>query len=88
MAISMTQRVPGMPPEAYDATIARIGEPLRHSPGFISHTAQVTEDGLMVTEVWESRQQWESWFTSFVQPHLPPELPPPTVTELHHALGC
>ena len=87
MAISMTQHAPGMPGDAYDETMANVAEPLRRSPGFISHTAQITGDGVTVTEVWESREQWENWFNNSVKPHLPPGTPPPTVTELHQALG-
>ena len=52
MSISMTQHAPGMPGDAYDETMANVGEPLRQSPGFISHAAQITEDGVTVTEVW------------------------------------
>jgi hypothetical protein len=53
MPISMTQRSPGMPAAAYDEIIAHLAEPLRSSEGFISHAAQVTADGVTVTEVWE-----------------------------------
>lgn len=87
MAISMTQHAPGMPREVYDETMDNVGEPLRQSPGFISHVAQITQDGVTVTEVWESQEQWENWFNTSVKPHLPPGAPPPTVTQLHHALG-
>jgi heme-degrading monooxygenase HmoA len=87
MPITMTQHAPGMPREVYDQTIANIGEPLRQSGGFISHAAQVTADGVTVTEVWETREQWQQWFDTSVRPHLPPGAPEPTVTELHNALG-
>jgi hypothetical protein len=40
-----------------------------------------------VTEVWETREQWERWFNASVRPHLPAHAPEPTVTELHNALG-
>lgn len=87
MPISMTQHAPGMPPAAYDEIMVHTEEPLRGSEGFISHAAAVTADGLTVTEVWETREQWERWYTESVKPHLPADSPEPTVTELHNAIG-
>ena len=87
MPITMTQHSPGMPPQVYDEIIANVGEPLRRSPGFISHVAHVSPEGITVTEVWESREQWEQWYTASVKPHLPPDAPAPALTELHNALG-
>ena len=87
MPISMTQRSPGMPAAAYDEIIEHLAQPLRSSEGFISHAAEITADGVTVTEVWESRGDWERWHTVSVEPHLPPNAPEPTITELHHALS-
>ncbi|MBV9418097.1 MAG: antibiotic biosynthesis monooxygenase [Solirubrobacterales bacterium] len=87
MPITMTQHAPGMPPHAYDEIMVGAGEPLRRSPGFVSHVAHASSDGITVTEVWESREQWEQWYTTSVKPHLPPDAPPPVVSELHNALG-
>ena len=87
MPITMTQHSPGMPFHVYDEIIANVGGPLRASPGFISHVANAGPDGVTVTEVWETREQWESWYSTSVKPHLPPNAPSPTVTELHNALG-
>jgi heme-degrading monooxygenase HmoA len=87
MPITMTSHAPGMPASAYDEIIANVGEPLRHSQGFISHAAEVSPDGVTVTEVWETREQWEDWYDTSVRPHLPPGTPEPTVTELHNALA-
>jgi heme-degrading monooxygenase HmoA len=87
MPISMTNTAPGMPAEAYDEVMANVAEPMRRSEGFISHTAQISPDGVTVTEVWETREQWQQWFDVSVRPHLPPGAPEPTVVELHNALG-
>lgn len=87
MPIQMTNRAPGMPAEAYDEIMRDVAEPLRRSEGFISHAAQLTDAGLTVTEVWETREQWERWFDSSVRPHLPPGAHAPTVVELHHVVG-
>jgi len=58
------------------------------SPTGLSPTrAEITPDGVTVTEVWMTREQWERWFSASVRPHLPADAPEPTVTELHNALG-
>lgn len=88
MPISMTQRSPGMPAATYDEIIGHLAEPLRANDGFISHAAEITPDGITVTEVTETRDQWERWHAASVKPHLPPNAPEPIVTELHSALGC
>ncbi len=87
MPISMTQHAPGMPRQAYDETMANLAEPLRQCEGFISHAAQLSEDGVTVTEVWTTHEQWERWYTTSVKSHLPDDAPEPTVTELHNALA-
>ena len=87
MPISMTSTAPGMPAEAYNAVMADVAEPLRRSAGFISHAAQVSPDGVTVTELWETREQWQQWFDTLVRPHLPPGTPEPTVVEVHNAFG-
>ncbi len=87
MPISMTQHAPGMPRQAYDETMAHVAEPLRRSEGFISHAAQITAEGVTVTEVWDTREQWKHWYTTSVKPHLPNDAPEPTVTDLHNAIA-
>jgi heme-degrading monooxygenase HmoA len=87
MPISMTNHAPGMTAEAYDQVMADATRPLRRTPGFISHVAEITPVGVTVTEVWDSREQWQQWFDHAVRPHLPAHAQRPTVTELHSALG-
>lgn len=87
MPIIMTSTAPGMPAEAYDAAMADVAEPLRRSAGFISHAAQISRDGVTVTELWETREQWQQWFDTSVRPHLPPGTPEPTIVDVLNALG-
>ncbi len=70
MPISMIRRAPGMP-VAYDEIIAQVAEPLCSSEGFISNTAQITPDGVTVTEVWETHDQWETLARRIRQPAPP-----------------
>ncbi len=86
MPISITSTAPGMPAEAYDAAMVDVAESLRRSAGFISHAAQISRDGVTVTELWETREQWQQWFDTSVRPHLPPGTPQPTVVEVRNAL--
>lgn len=87
MPILMTAPVPGMTAEVYDQIIQNVGDALRAAPGFISHAAVVDAEGLTVTEVWESREQWEDYYTTTVRPNLPPDTPQPTTTELRAGFG-
>ena len=87
MPITMTQQSPGMPAEAYDEIIANLAQPLRQSAGFISHTAQLTGQGVTVTEVWETSEHWQRWYDANVKPHLPEGAPDPMLVDIHYALG-
>lgn len=87
MPITMTNHAPGMSADAYNEIMANVAVPLGQSAGFVSHSASVSPEGVTVTEVWESRDQWEGWFDAAVRPHLPAGAPEPTVVELHNALG-
>jgi heme-degrading monooxygenase HmoA len=87
MAIRMTNTAPVMSGEDYDRMMVDVAEPLRRADGFISHSAEASADGLTVTELWESRAQWQKWFDASVRPHLPPDAAEPTITELHSAFG-
>ncbi|GAC1320568.1 MAG: hypothetical protein NVSMB25_13150 [Thermoleophilaceae bacterium] len=86
MAIMMTHANPGMPPQIYDEIIARLIDALRQEEGFIFHCAQVSADGIIVTEVWENLDQWQGWYERSVQPHLPADAPQPHVVELHNSI--
>jgi len=48
---------------------------LRSSDGFISDAAEITADRVTVTEVWETREQWERWFNASVSHTYPPTHP-------------
>ncbi|MCW3049524.1 MAG: hypothetical protein JWO74_3808 [Solirubrobacterales bacterium] len=87
MPISMTNPAPGMTAETYDEVMTNVAEPLRQAEGFIAHAAQVTPEGVTVTEVWDTREQRRHWFDTSVRPHLPPGAPEPIVVELHNAVG-
>jgi heme-degrading monooxygenase HmoA len=85
MPILMT--VAGMPKEHYEGMFAALGDPVRRAPGFVAHFAQETPDGVVVQEVWETREQFDTFFRDNVAPNVPPGAPEPDVTELLNATG-
>jgi heme-degrading monooxygenase HmoA len=87
MAVSVTTHIPGLPGEAYDSMAAQQKEPLLAAPGFISHTATVSPDGVTVVEIWDARDDWQRFFDENIKEHLPPGLPAPTVAELRNVIG-
>ena len=87
MPIQMTNHAPGMTAEVYDEVMTHAAAPMRAAPGFIAHAAQVRDDGVTVTEVWESEEDWRRWFDTAVRPHLPEGAPDPQVAGLHRVVA-
>ena len=88
MAVLITLR-PTIAPEGYDQVDAIVSRELPGQPGFISHAAQASGDGMVIHEVWESAEDQQRWFSEHIAPNLPEgmEPPAPEVTELHNAIG-
>jgi hypothetical protein len=76
-----------MPVDAYNETMAHASEPLRQSEGFISHAAQITPDGVTVTEVLGDPRAAGALILHLGQAAPSPAAPKPTVTKLHNALA-
>jgi hypothetical protein len=72
MAIVMMARVPGMTAELYDRGIASIQEKLAGAipPGARLHVASPIDDGFFVVEVWDTREQFNSYFEKYVLPEM------------------
>jgi hypothetical protein len=86
MAILMTNVLAGMPATVYDQTIADLSELLRAADGFRGHFAGSTPDGnWSVIEIWDTAEQWATFFDAHVRPHVPPGNDP-QIRELHHIL--
>ena len=52
----------------YDAIIAEMELPQRTPPGAVYHWAAATEAGLIVSDVWESPEQFEAFATTQIGP--------------------
>jgi len=61
---------------------------LPQQPGFLFQGDGPNNDGWLVVSAWQSRQDFDSYFRSHVQPYLPAGLegPPPEIHELESAV--
>src|SRR5689334_6087293 len=61
----------GMDTATYDRVSPKIIEKLKHTPGFVLHVALPGPDGVVVSELWETKEQHDSWFDENVAPNVP-----------------
>lgn len=76
-----------LPPDAYDNVAGHLAGPVSTAEGFLFHIAESTPDGIRVTEVWASREQFQQFYDAAVRPNLPLGVPEPTITELHSTIA-
>ena len=69
----------------YDEASRQLTELVKKQPGFVMHVAYKTADGVGVSEVWESREQYDKWFNENVKPNVPFEIKQ-EVIELHNVV--
>ena len=86
MPIKMVITVPGMSGDVYDQVSSQVESSLKAAPGFISHAGEAGPDGTTVTELWDSRDQWQEYFDSTVRPNLPPDVPAADITEVRNVI--
>ena len=80
MAVLMTARIPGGTKEMIDGITSQLREALRNSPGFVTHVDGPVNGDWQVVEVWDSREQFETWFENRVRPAFPEGAPTPEMT--------
>ncbi len=80
MAVLVTDEVPGMTQEMYEAMHAVLAEPGRQAAGFILHAAGPIDGGWQITELWESQQDRDAFVEKYVMPLVPPGAPLPNTT--------
>lgn len=71
MAVAIILEFKGATLEQYDDVVARMGLTAggKAPPGALFHWVTATDDGILVTDVWESREQFER----FAQEHIGPQ---------------
>ena len=87
MAILMTAEVPGLTQEMADGMTAQLEEQQKSQPGFVLHANGPIDGGWGVTEVWETQENFDSFYEELVKPNLPEGLEPRITTrELHRVV--
>jgi hypothetical protein len=84
MTVLVRNTATGLDEETYDQMVPGLHPLVKKQPGFIIHVAYPIPGGFIVSEVWESRAQHETWFNEFVKPNLPdPDAMSTEYIELH-----
>ena len=69
MAIAVEALFPGATTDQYDAAVAAMGlSPGGEHPGALFHWATYTDEGVRVTDVWASREEFERFLNERIAP--------------------
>jgi hypothetical protein len=71
MTVLVRSTAVGLDEATYDQMAPGLHPLVKKQPGFIIHVAYPIPGGFIVSELWESKAQHESWFNEFVKPNLP-----------------
>ena len=58
----------------YDESAPPLIEQLKKQPGFLVHVTYEDANGFVVAEVWETKEQHDTWFDANVKPNVPFEI--------------
>jgi heme-degrading monooxygenase HmoA len=66
VAIVMTMEAPGATPDQYDALNEALGvvDDATAPDGLVMHMAGISEDGMVIVDVWESQEKLDAFFTT------------------------
>jgi hypothetical protein len=85
MSVLVRLSVAGMTPDSYDKASEQLTPPLLAAAGFVAHVG-FTEDGeFHVSEIWESRDEFQNWYDNNVEPNVP-GVKVDGVTEVHNVI--
>jgi hypothetical protein len=71
MSVLARLSVSGMTTDTYDQTSEQLTPPLLAAAGFVAHVAFVGDGDFHVSEIWESREEFQNWFDNNVKPNVP-----------------
>jgi len=74
MAVLMRHRAAGITPAQYDQISPPLLADLKDEPGFVLHVAYEDSQGFCVAEIWETKEQHDSYFNEKVVPNVPAEI--------------
>jgi hypothetical protein len=85
MAVALRVEIPGMSLDQYDSVIEAMSFPADWLDGLLAHGAAEDESGVVVGDVWESRDKFDAALQSRIGPAmgavLGDDAPEPNVTE-------
>ena len=73
MAVLIRHRA-AMTPAQYDEVSPALVEILKQQPGFLLHVSYEDAGGFVVSELWETQEQHDTWFEAHVKPNVPGEI--------------
>ncbi len=74
MAVLIRHRAAGISPAQYDQISPPLLADLKDEPGFVLHVAYEDSQGFCVAEIWETKEQHDSYFNEKVVPNVPAEI--------------
>jgi hypothetical protein len=74
MSVLIRHRAQGMTLAQYDEISPPLLEEIKKAPGFVLHTAFEDSQGFCVAEIWDSKEQHDSYFNEKVVPNVPAEI--------------
>ena len=63
-----------MTPAQYDEVSPPLVELIKKQPGFLLHVTYEDASGFVVGEVWETQEQHDTWFETYVKPNVEGEI--------------
>jgi hypothetical protein len=75
MSVLMRLALPHMPRAAYDQMSTHVTSALKNADGFHHHIAVEQDGGMAVMEVWDSQEQWKTFFDGNIKPNMPADAP-------------
>ncbi len=82
MAVLIRHRQDGFTMADYDQIAPPLVAVMKQQPGFVLHVAFEDSQGACVAEIWETKEQHDSFFNEHVVPNVPGEIKQ-EVIELH-----
>jgi heme-degrading monooxygenase HmoA len=71
MSVLVRLSASGMTTDMYDKASEQLTPLVLSAPGFVAHVAFEGDGEFHVSEIWESRDDFQNWFDNNVKPNVP-----------------
>ena len=85
MSVLARLSVSGMTTDSYNKVSEHLTPPLLAAVGFVAHVAFLRDGTFHVSEIWESRDDFQNWFDNNVKPNVP-GVKVDELTEVHNVI--